>query len=69
MAEALEWYRAGHIKTNPFKIFDVSEAASAYRYFSSAQRIGKVVVSLENRLSRLRVCAINCGKFPCFLIY
>ncbi|ETS78853.1 hypothetical protein PFICI_08706 [Pestalotiopsis fici W106-1] len=55
MKTALDWYRSGKIKTNPFKVFDVSDITSAYRYFSSAERIGKVVVSLENGLSQIRV--------------
>ncbi|KAJ9366241.1 hypothetical protein DTO282E5_9065 [Paecilomyces variotii] len=46
--EALELYRAGKIKPVPITTFDVSEITQAYRYFSTKNRVGKVVISLEN---------------------
>jgi hypothetical protein len=46
--DALERYRAGKLKKLPTTTFDVAEISQAYRYFSSKDRIGKVVVSLEN---------------------
>ena len=55
MAETLELYRAGHIKAPPFKVFDVADVAQAYRYFAGTSRVGKVVISLENPLSRVPV--------------
>jgi NAD(P)-dependent dehydrogenase (short-subunit alcohol dehydrogenase family) len=48
MAEVLEDYRAGLIDPGPVKTFDVSEITQAYRYFTSKDRMGKVVVSMEN---------------------
>lgn len=48
-------YRSGEIRLVPITTFDVSEIAEAYRYFSSKERIGKVVVSLENPKSLLNV--------------
>ncbi|KAL3484070.1 hypothetical protein BJX62DRAFT_244310 [Aspergillus germanicus] len=48
MAEVLKDYRAGLIDPGPLKTFDVSEIAQAYRYFSSKDRMGKVVISMEN---------------------
>ena len=53
--EALEMYRAKEIKAVPIKVFDVSEITQAYRYFSSRGRIGKVVISLQNSKSIIRV--------------
>lgn len=55
MKEALEWYRSGHVKLGPSTLFDVADIAQAYRYFSSKDRIGKVVVSLENPQSQIQV--------------
>ncbi|CAG8904561.1 unnamed protein product [Penicillium egyptiacum] len=54
-AEALELYRAGIVKPVPIATFDVSEIAQAYRFFSTKGRIGKVVISLENPSSVIRV--------------
>ncbi|KAI0470598.1 putative polyketide synthase [Xylariaceae sp. FL0804] len=53
--ETLKWYRSGHIKAGPMRVFDVSEITQAYRYFSSSKRVGKVVVSLENPQSVIQV--------------
>ncbi|KAI2465977.1 putative polyketide synthase [Annulohypoxylon bovei var. microspora] len=55
MKEALEWHRSGHVKLGPMTVFDIADIAQAYRYFSSKDRIGKVVVSLENSQSRIQV--------------
>ncbi|KAI1088514.1 putative polyketide synthase [Rostrohypoxylon terebratum] len=55
MKEALEWYRSGHVKLGPSTVFDVADIAQAYRYFSSKDRIGKVVISLENPHSQIQV--------------
>ncbi|KAI0971896.1 polyketide synthase-like protein [Xylaria arbuscula] len=48
VAEVLQLYRIGEIKTGPIRAFDISNIGDAYRYFSSNERIGKVVVTLEN---------------------
>ncbi|RYP81174.1 hypothetical protein DL769_002122 [Monosporascus sp. CRB-8-3] len=53
--EALEWYRSGRIKLAPIKIFEVADITQAYRYFSSKDRVGKVVISLENPESLIPV--------------
>ncbi|KAJ2994925.1 hypothetical protein NUW58_g1418 [Xylaria curta] len=53
--EVLELFRAGEIKQLPTKKFDVAEITSAYRYFSKKDRVGKVVVSLENPSSLISV--------------
>ncbi|KAI0828782.1 polyketide synthase-like protein [Hypoxylon sp. FL0890] len=55
MKEALEWYRSGHVKLGPFKVFDVADISQAYRYFSRQDRVGKVVISLENPKSQIQV--------------
>ena len=41
-------YRSGEIKPVPITVFSVSEVIQAYRYFSSKDRVGKIVVSFEN---------------------
>ncbi|KAI0427506.1 putative polyketide synthase [Xylaria sp. FL1042] len=56
LKEVLQMYRAGDIMPGPITSFDVSEIGQAYRFFSSNQRIGKVVVSLEDESSRIPIC-------------
>ncbi|KAI1120200.1 polyketide synthase [Nemania abortiva] len=51
MKQALELYRAGSIKAGPIAKYDVSQISQAFRAFSVKDRIGKIVVSLENRES------------------
>ncbi|CAJ2505661.1 Uu.00g130550.m01.CDS01 [Anthostomella pinea] len=46
--EVLDLYRSGVIKPVPITVFPANEIARSYRYFSSHDRIGKVVVSLED---------------------
>ncbi|KAF7504184.1 hypothetical protein GJ744_002603 [Endocarpon pusillum] len=49
--EALELYRSGAVKPVPIQTFDVSEITQAYRQFSQKNRVGKIVISLENSQS------------------
>ncbi|KAI1412955.1 polyketide synthase-like protein [Hypoxylon sp. FL1857] len=53
--EALEYYRSRHIKLPPMTVFDVADISQAYRYFSTKDRVGKVVISLENPESQIQV--------------
>ncbi|CAJ2508383.1 Uu.00g134090.m01.CDS01 [Anthostomella pinea] len=53
--DVFEMYRSGQIRQVPTTTFDVSQIAEAYRYFSSKDRIGKIVVSLEDQESLLSV--------------
>ncbi|OTA98515.1 hypothetical protein M426DRAFT_258551 [Hypoxylon sp. CI-4A] len=55
LKEALELYRSGHAKLGPIEVFDVADISSAYRHFSSKDRMGKVVISLENPQSQIRI--------------
>ena len=55
MAETLELYRAKEIQPLPMKVFDVSQVAQAYRYFANKDRVGKVVISMENERARVPV--------------
>ncbi|KAI9146991.1 Highly reducing polyketide synthase virA [Paramyrothecium foliicola] len=48
MKKVLELYRSGEIEAPPTTTFDVGDIVQAYRYFSTPDRIGKVVISLEN---------------------
>ncbi|KAI1098670.1 polyketide synthase-like protein [Jackrogersella minutella] len=53
--EALEWYRSRHIKLPPITTFDIGDISQAYRYFSTKDRVGKVVISLEDPESQIQV--------------
>ncbi|OTA60261.1 polyketide synthase-like protein [Hypoxylon sp. EC38] len=55
MQEALDCYRSRHIKLPPMTVFDVADIGRAYRYFSTKERVGKVVISLENPDSLVQV--------------
>ncbi|KAI1078778.1 putative polyketide synthase [Whalleya microplaca] len=46
--DVFSMYRSGHIKPVPITRFEVADISKAYRYFSSRDRIGKIVISLEN---------------------
>ncbi|BCS03320.1 type I polyketide synthase [Aspergillus luchuensis] len=49
LEDVLSRYRAGTIgRANPITTFDVADATKAFRYFSSRNRMGKVVITLEN---------------------
>ncbi|KAM0454269.1 hypothetical protein ACHAPV_008542 [Trichoderma viride] len=54
-AEVVKMYRAGIIKASPIATYDVSEIGHAYRYFGNKDRVGKVVVSMENPNSLVQV--------------
>lgn len=49
LQDTLHLYRFRKIKAfDPLKIFDCSDVSSAFRYFSSTNRIGKIAISFEN---------------------
>lgn len=48
-------FRSGDIKLVPITTFDAADIAQAYRYFSSQDRIGKVVISFENNQTLIPV--------------
>ncbi|KAH6603842.1 polyketide synthase [Trichoderma cornu-damae] len=54
-AEVIELYRAGIIKASPITTFDVAEIGQAYRYFGNKDRVGKVVISMEDPKSLVQV--------------
>ncbi|KAI1142779.1 polyketide synthase [Hypoxylon sp. FL0543] len=51
MREVLDLYRSKQIKPAPITVFDVGDIVQAYRHFSTKDRIGKIVISLENPMS------------------
>jgi NADPH:quinone reductase-like Zn-dependent oxidoreductase len=59
VAETLELYRAGKIKPPPMEVFDVTRVAQAYRFFAHKDRVGKVVISMENPQARVPVSPAN----------
>ncbi|KAI0532874.1 polyketide synthase [Xylaria digitata] len=55
LIETLDLYRAGDIVPPPMKVFDITQVAQAYRYFGNKDRVGKVVISMENPQSAVPV--------------
>ncbi|KAK0634886.1 polyketide synthase-like protein [Bombardia bombarda] len=53
--EVLALYRSGEIKPAPITTFSVSDIIQAYRYFSAKDRVGKIVISLEDENARIPV--------------
>nr|APX43998.1 polyketide synthase [Pestalotiopsis microspora] len=53
--EVLELYRSGAIQPMPTTEFDVSEMAEAVNFFSTKDRLGKVVISLKDENSSIQV--------------
>lgn len=51
----MELYRDGKFRPFPQRVFDVADATSAFRLFSSGNRIGKIVVSFQNPKTQIRV--------------
>lgn len=55
MVETLQLYRAGEIKAPPMEVFDVTRVSQAYRFFANKNRVGKVVISMEDPQARVPV--------------
>ncbi|KAI0862312.1 polyketide synthase [Xylaria cubensis] len=55
LSDTLQLYRSGIVTPPPITEFDVKDISSAYRYFSNADRVGKIVVSLDDPTSRVPV--------------
>lgn len=56
LGDVLHLIRSGKVNViRPIKIFDVSEIEQAFRYFSQGSRVGKVVVSMQNKSSLIPV--------------
>ncbi|PHH90746.1 hypothetical protein CDD83_2742 [Cordyceps sp. RAO-2017] len=53
--EVMTMYRDNKIKPPPIATFDVADIAQAYRYFNNRDRVGKVVISMEDAQSRVPV--------------
>ncbi|KAI1129664.1 putative polyketide synthase [Nemania abortiva] len=60
--EVLDLFRAGHIQPIPSIEFDVSDISQAYHNFSRADRIGKVIVSMDNPESLI---SVSLPKYRC----
>ncbi|OTA08257.1 PKS protein [Trichoderma parareesei] len=58
-AQVIDMYRAGIIKPSPIATFDVADIGQAYRYFGNKDRVGKVVISLENPNSLVQVVPLS----------
>ena len=56
LSQVMSLYRENKIvAVEPLRVFDLSEAAQAFRYFGSRGRIGKVAINLENPDFNIRV--------------
>lgn len=55
LAEVFDLYRSGDIRAPPIATFPAADIAEAYRHFSSDDRLGKVVISLEHKDSEISV--------------
>ncbi|PWY76505.1 polyketide synthase [Aspergillus sclerotioniger CBS 115572] len=56
LSQVIDLYRSRRIaKVEPIRVFSVSEISNSLRYFSSRNRIGKVVVSLESESTTIPV--------------
>ncbi|KLP20845.1 putative polyketide synthase [Fusarium fujikuroi] len=55
ISETLKLYRDGEIQPPPIKVFDVSQIAQAYRSFLGKDRVGKIVISMEDQQARVPV--------------
>ncbi|KAI0456760.1 polyketide synthase-like protein [Xylaria acuta] len=51
LSDTLRLYRSGILTSAPITEFDVKDIGNAYRYFSNADRVGKIVVSLNDPTS------------------
>ena len=61
MKDVLSLYRAREIRPFPTKVFGMADIAKAYLFFSSPNRIGKIVVSLEDPQTSIPVCSPFCS--------
>jgi hypothetical protein len=58
--QCVEMIRAGRLEPiSPINVFDVSQIAEAFTYFGSSMRIGKIVISFEDRTSCIPVSTCN----------
>ncbi|KAI1636396.1 putative polyketide synthase [Biscogniauxia mediterranea] len=48
LEDAISMYRSGEISPAPITKFSAADVSKAYRYFSSSDRIGKIVISLDD---------------------
>lgn len=55
LVDTLQLYRTGQIPPLPAKIFDVTQVAEAYRFFTTKDRVGKAVLSLEDPQTQVSV--------------
>ncbi|KAF5975014.1 polyketide synthase [Fusarium coicis] len=55
ISETLQLYRDGEIQPPLIKVFDVSQIAQAYRSFLTKDRVGKIVISMEDQQARVQV--------------
>ncbi|KAI0120147.1 polyketide synthase [Nemania sp. FL0031] len=70
LVETLQFYRAGKIRELPMKVFDITQVSQAYRFFGNKNRVGKVVISMEDPQARVPVVpAPFLSRFPADKVY
>lgn len=70
MVETLQMYRAGEVQPLPTRVFDITQVSQAYRYFGNKDRVGKVVISMEDPQARVPVApSLYLSRFDANKIY
>lgn len=70
MTETLSLYRAGQIKPLPMRVFPVTQAPQAFRFFATKDRVGKVVISFEDPKAKIPVApATHASQFDAKKVY
>lgn len=65
LEDSLGLIRAGLAKpVAPMEVFDVSKIGQAFRQLSNTNRIGKVVVSMEDPQAKIKVSINGCPHVP-----
>ncbi|KIA75504.1 reducing type I polyketide synthase [Aspergillus ustus] len=56
LSQVMTLYRRGEIPgAQPLKVFDISEAEQAFRFFANRGRMGKIAISLKDSTSEIKV--------------
>lgn len=53
LAELLPAFKNGSLRPLPYRVFPVSEVASAFRYMAQGRHIGKVVISMQDPAAKI----------------
>ena len=62
LRETMRLYRSGHIRNVQVASFDVSEVSAAFKHFSAATRMGKIVVSFQDAEAPVQVSILTTSR-------